>query len=234
MLYTRFTHLRVTFDLIQDEAAHAVSLLPPSTAAFALPRHLHGQFPRSMSLIQLRGYKEIRSIRCSKKGVAPTSSNALTSRPRANGPAATTQGARRTLTERRAPVSTIPHRMDEDDSVKPSFPTKGAKASERSSTQSELNHVGNAQGVVARATTALCAGPWPVTRRSDGLRSPLVRAATSASMPAKFEGHFYHPKASYLLYRGKTPDATGEYVGEFSSVLTAKGMTTESTPGITA
>ena len=212
MLYTRFTHLRVTFDLIQDEAAHAVSLLPPSTAAFALPRHLHGQFPRSMSLIQLRGYKEIRSIRCSKKGVAPTSSNALTSRPRANGPAATTQGARRTLTERRAPVSTIPHRMDEDDSVKPSFPTKGAKASERSSTQSELNHVGNAQGVVARATTALCAGPWPVTRRSDGLRSPLVRAATSASMSAKFEGHFVPPQSVILVIQGENTGRHGSTV----------------------
>ena len=59
-------------------------------------------------------------------------------------------------------------------SVKPSFPTKGAKASKRSSTQSESNHVGNARGVVARATTALCAGPWPMTRRSDGLRSALL------------------------------------------------------------
>jgi len=169
-------------------------------ALLHLARHLHGQSPRSMFLIQLRARirirSMIRSIRCSKKGVAPTSSTALT---RANGPAATAQGPRRTLTERRANPSTMDVESDVDVSVKPSFPTKGAKASKRSSTQSESNHVGNARGVVARATTALCAGPWPMTRRSDGLRSALLdvrhRSSAEANCQAKKLNNGQQPSA---------------------------------------
>ena len=75
--------------------------------------------------------------------------------------------------------------MNVDVSVKPSFTTKGAKASMRSSTQSELNHVGNAQGVVRGRT-----------RDDRSLRRALANDAEErrAEEPAACsEPHHKHP-----------------------------------------
>ena len=133
-----------------------------SRALLHLARHLHGQSPRSMSLIQLRARirtrSMIRSIRCSKKGVAPTSSTALT---RANGPAATAQGPRRTLTERRANPSTMDVESDVDvcfPSNLPSPPKERKPLSARQPSQSR--------------TTLATRGEWSHARRPLSAQGP--------------------------------------------------------------
>ena len=148
-------------------------------ALLHLARQLHGQLPPSMSVIQHRHRKRSSRTAAPRRASRPASTNEPTSRTHADSPSSsgfTQAHPRITLTERRAPESeTRAPRLSTDVEVvvKPSFPTKGAKTSERLSIQLESNHAGHAQRMFARATTTPCADPWPVTR-SDRLRSALL------------------------------------------------------------
>ena len=92
-----------------------------------LAGHLHGLSMATTEHVPdpATGIERDPLIRCSKKGVAPTSSNELTSRTRTDGPAARTHGPRRTLTERRAPASS----MDVDNVLKQTLLPQRTKTS---------------------------------------------------------------------------------------------------------